>query len=167
MSTRSVLLAVLTLALASTACQPPAQEAGPLSEEDVAAIRDFNDLVVEAILANDASALTAVYTEDGVRMAPNEPAQQGRAAIQAAHEASPNVTKLSTTLSEIDGLDGLAYDRGTFSITVRVEGMPEPLTETGKYIWILRKQPDGSWLIAAAIWNSDLPLPEEGSGTEQ
>ena len=79
MSARSILLAAFALVVTSTACQPPAQEAGPLSEEDVAAIRDFNDLVVEAILANDASALTAVYTEDGVRMAPNEPAQQGRA----------------------------------------------------------------------------------------
>ncbi len=167
MSARSILLAAFALVVTSTACQPPAQEAGPLSEEDVAAIRDFNDLVVEAVLANDASALTAVYTEDGVRMAPNEPAQQGRAAIQAAHEASrANVTKLSITPSEIDGLDGLAYVRGTYSITF-AEGMAEPLTETGKYIWILRQQPDGSWLEAAAIWNHDQPLPEQGSGTEQ
>ncbi len=162
MSARSILLAAFALVVTSTACQPPAQEAGPLSEEDVAAIRDFNDLVVEAVLANDASALTAVYTEDGVRMAPNEPAQQGRAAIQAAHEASrANVTKLSITPSEIDGLDGLAYVRGTYSATVAGEGMPQVV---GKYVWILRQQPDGSWLTAVGIWNHDQPLPEEGAG---
>ena len=52
------------------------QEAGPLSDEDVAAIRDLHDAVVEASLAHDAGALTAVYTEDGVTVAPNELAQQ-------------------------------------------------------------------------------------------
>ena len=41
MNARTPLLAVpaLALALASTACQAPAQGAGPLSNEDVAAIR--------------------------------------------------------------------------------------------------------------------------------
>ncbi len=98
-------------------------------------------------------------------MAPNEPAQQGRAAIRAAHEAwSGNVTNARLTVSEIDGRDGLAYVRGTYLITVAGEGMPQVV---GKYVWILRQQPDGSWLQAAAIWNSDLPLPEQGAGTEQ
>jgi len=98
-------------------------------------------------------------------MAPNEPAQQGRAAIQAAHEAMlGNVTNASLTVSEIDGRDGLAYVRGTYLITVAGEGMPELV---GKYVWILRQQPDGSWLETAVIWNSDLPLPQQGSGTQE
>jgi hypothetical protein len=48
MSTRSVLLAALALAVASTACQPPAQQAGPLSEEDVAAITSASQAWAEA-----------------------------------------------------------------------------------------------------------------------
>ena len=165
MKARNTLIAVLALVVASTACQPPVQQAGRLSEEDVAAIRELNDLIAEAVGNNDASALTALATEDGIRMAPNEPAQQGRAAIQAAQEAMlGNVTNARLTVSEIDGRDGLAYMRGTYVITVAGEGMPQLV---GKYVWIVRQQPDGSWLQAAVIWNSDLPLPQQSSGTEQ
>ena len=38
MKARVTLSAVLALALASTACQPPTQEAAGLSDEDVAAL---------------------------------------------------------------------------------------------------------------------------------
>jgi ketosteroid isomerase-like protein len=46
------------------------------------------------------------------------------------------------------------------------EGAPEPFQESGKYVVILQKQPDGSWLVVVDIWNSDLPLTEEGTETE-
>ncbi len=66
----------------------------------------------------------------------------------------------SLTPAETDGVGDLAYDRGSYSVTVSIEGMPEPLTDAGKYVVLLRKQTDKSWLIMASIWNSDMPLPE-------
>ena len=45
-------------------------------------------------------------------------------------------------------------------MTILVEGTLEPTHDTGKYVEIWRKQPDGKWLIAVDISNSDLPLPE-------
>ncbi len=39
-------------------------------------------------------------------------------------------------------------------------GTPEPTHDTGKYVEIWRQQPDGKWLLAVDISNSDLPLPE-------
>jgi ketosteroid isomerase-like protein len=41
-----------------------------------------------------------------------------------------------------------------------LEGMEQPITDSGKYLVLLSKQADGSWLISAVIWNSDMPLPE-------
>jgi ketosteroid isomerase-like protein len=133
MSTRSVLLAVLALALAlaSTACQAPAQEAAGLSEEDVAAIRGASQAWAEAFKADDDAAAVAFATEDAVLMPPNMPAFQGHPALEE-YVASFTVTDFSVTRLEIDGLGDLA---------------------------------DGSWLIAVQIWNSDQPLPEEGSET--
>ncbi|UCC71601.1 MAG: DUF4440 domain-containing protein [Gemmatimonadota bacterium] len=165
MSTRSVLLAALALALASTACQPPAQEAGPLSEEDVAAIEAFQEAFAQAIRAGDWAGAAAFYTEDAVFMPPNEPAIQGRAAIEAWSGASPPITQFSLPIAEIDGRGDLAFVRGTLLITISPEGAPEPMQDTGKYVVILRRQPDDTWLVAVDIFNSDLPLPEEGSGT--
>ena len=52
----------------------------------------------------------------------------------------------------------LAYDRGTYSMTVTPPGAA-PIEDRGKYLTIYRKQADGSWKIARVMFNSDLPLP--------
>ena len=165
MKAHTTLFAVLALALTSTACQPPAQEAGPLSDEDVAAIEASSESFVEAILAGNWAGVAALYTEDAVLMPPNQPAVQGRANIEAWMGAFPRLTDFSLETVEIDGRGDLAFVRGTASWTMMPEGAPEPIQETAKYVVIRRRQPDGTWLIAVDIFNSDLPLPEEGSGT--
>jgi hypothetical protein len=43
---------------------------------------------------------------------------------------------------------------------MEIEGAPEPIQDIGKFITILQKQQNNSWLIALDIFNSDLPLPE-------
>ncbi len=166
MKARTPLLAVpaLALALASTACQVPAQEAGPLSDEDVAAIRAVAQSYTEAMLANDYAAVASHYIEDAVLMSPNAPLVDGRAAIQAALEGLPGtVTEYSSTPVEIEGRGDLAYARGAFTQARAIADMPEPWRDTAKYLVILRKQPDGAWLITQVCWNSDLPLPEQGA----
>lgn len=161
MKVRTIVLAAVALAAASMACQPPAQEAGPLSEEDLAAIRAVPQSYTEAVLASDWTAVAAHYTEDAVLMAPNEPAIEGRAAIQASYEAMPvTVTEYTNTMVEIEGRGDLAYARGVISAVGTIEGMPEPVSDTIKYLTVLRKQPDGSWLVIRTCWSSDLPLPE-------
>ncbi len=118
----------------------------------------------QVIRASDWAALAALYTEDAVFMAPNAPAVEGRAAIRAWLEPFPPI-EYEGTVVEIDGRGDLAFVRGNYSETYTVEGAPEPIHHAGKYVEIWRRQPDGSWLIAVEIWNSDLPLPEEGAET--
>ena len=131
-----------------------------LTSADEAAIRKSIESYAEAVLASDWAGLAAMHTEDAVVMPPNEPAVQGRAALEAWGEAWPPITEFSTAAVEIDGRGDLAFVRGTFAMTIMPEGTPEPIQDTGKYVEIWRKQPDGSWLIAVDIFNSDLPLPE-------
>jgi hypothetical protein len=59
---------------------------------------------------------------------------------------------------EIQGQGDLAYDRGTYSMTVTPPGLA-PIEDHGKYLSIWRKQADGSWKITHAMFNSDPPLP--------
>ncbi|UCC84449.1 MAG: DUF4440 domain-containing protein [Gemmatimonadota bacterium] len=159
MSTRPVLLAALALALASTACQPPAQEVAGLSGEDVAAITSASQAWAEALEGNDHAALIAFGTQDAVTMPPNMPAFQGMPATEE-FLASFTVTDFSVTRLEIDGRGDLAFERASYVISVVPEGLTEPTTNRGKYLNIWRKQADGSWLLAINIWNSDEPIPE-------
>ena len=143
----------------------PSQEAGPLSDEDVAAIRAANDAWIQAFRDNDDAALVALYSDDAVIMPPNESVIEGHAAIQAYYDADAvTVTEHSESILEIDGRDGIAYIRGTSS-TVRMGEDGEPVTVSDKYLVILRRQADGSWLFTHEIWNSPLPLAEEDPGT--
>ena len=152
------ILVPVTVLLAS--CQP---EAGPLSEEDIAAIRDLGEReVVEALLAKDWDRFVATFTEDAVRMPPNEPLHQGREAIRDWAEANwgpLTLTEFTQTMLDVDGRGDLAYARGFYSATSDVPGLTEPVSDVGKVVAILRRQDDGRWLIAVAIYNSDLPLP--------
>lgn len=134
--------------------------AGQVSKEDVAAVRELAHSYQEAVLANNAAAVAALYTEDATELPPNLPARQGRAAIRSAYAtAVDTMTAFKVTSVEIDGVDDLAYDRGTWSATFTVEENEKPVTNSGKYLCIARRQSDRSWLWAIVTWNSDLPLP--------
>ena len=158
MSTRSVLLAALALALASTPCQLPAQEAAGLSEEDVAAIRAVFEENEQAALAGES--FLSLFTEDAVIMWPNSPAVEGLEAIKGVNWV--RAIEVEHSIVQIDGQGNLAFVRGTKSLLLDYEGAVKQET---KFLYILRKRPDGSWLYAIWISNSNLPLPEEGSGT--
>ena len=158
MFTRKALVVWVLLALTSTACQPPAQEADPLSEDDVRAIEGIIQQYVQAMLEKDLSAWTGLWTENAVMLPPNSPAIEGREAIIQDLMAGPTPTEFVLDVLDINGAGDVAYVRGIYSITRTVAGMPEPVRDYGKYLSILKKQLDATWLFAVDTWNSDLPL---------
>jgi len=153
--------------LGAVACQPGAS---PLTDEDVAAIRSAAEQeVVEATLAGDWSRFVASFTEDAVRLPPNEPLHQGRDAIRQWAEANwgpLTFTEFTMTVEDVDGRGDLAYAWGPYAATVEVPGLPESVKDIGKFLVILRRQDDGQWLVSVGMFNSDAPLPgsQEGDG---
>ncbi len=138
------------------------EEAGvkALSDEDVAANRAVIAAFVQGVKSGESANVAALYTEDAIVMPANQPLVRGRDAILAWHEAYPPIIEFDLKEEDIFGLGNLAVVRGSYSMSIVVEGAPEPIKDTGKFIEIRRKQEDGSWLIAVDIFNSDLPLPE-------
>ena len=168
MSTCVAKLAVLALGGVAWACSAPPPEVAALSEEDVAVIKAMCETdVVDMLLAGDWAGFAAGFTEDAVRMPPNEPLHVGRAAIE--EWATTNWGGLTfpegrQTLLEVDGRGDIAYARLSYSFTVDVPGLEEPITDVGKALVILRKQPDGSWLVSHSIYNADHPPPPAPEG---
>lgn len=128
---------------------------GTLSAADHASIRTLTDRFVQLMLAGNFDALVTLYTENGILMPPHYPAVQGRVALRAFLGGFPRISSFNATIQEIEGRADLAYVRGSFSMTVHPDGAPGPVEDQGKFLEIRRRQPDGSWLLAVDIFNSD------------
>jgi uncharacterized protein (TIGR02246 family) len=149
---RTMIVGLLALAACGT---PPAS----LTEADRTAIREVSDEFTARFTAGDLAGLMELYTEDATFMPPGAPAVEGRAAIQAFMTAFPRVTAMNFDLEEVDGRGDLAFVRGSYRMTMDVPGAPGPVTDSGKFVEIRRKQTDGRWLVDVDIFNSDLPPP--------
>ena len=153
---RTTHLILLLGIFAFTACQ--LTEPAALSEADRAAIEATTKAFIEGVNAKDWAAVAATYTEDAVIMPPNGPAVAGRANVQAFLEAFPPISDFNFEIIKVEGLGDMAYVRGTYTMTITPEG-GYPITDSGKYIEIRKKQADGSWLLHRDIFNSNVPLP--------
>jgi len=150
----SFLLTALTCV--ALACQPAPRR---LSEADVAALRAAVDSIAAQILSHRDSAAATHYAEHAVFMVPNLPALEGRAAIRTWFAGGPPFTSFTLTPKEIDGRGDLAYVRGTWTLGIAAAGKTPATQDHGKFLEVRRKQADGSWLMVADIFNSDVPLP--------
>lgn len=133
-----------------------------LSPEDVSAIRSTSERYVEAMRENDWAEVARFITADAVRMPPNQPMHQGREAIEQWFSQVAQVSEYSITLEDIQGAAGFAYVRARYTIKLTPRGMSRAISDTGKAIEIWRKDSDGVWRMASAIWNSDIPAPDGG-----
>ena len=160
MSVRSISLTLLALALASTACQQPAQEAAPLSDEDISAIKSISLTWAQSMLDCDLDAAAALYTEDAVRIEADEgPALQGRGAIRASlsEEFCDVLIDFTVQNMRVEGHGDLAYAWDTFTITAVVEG--DTITANGNWLGVVRRQADGSWRVKIDTPSLETPWP--------
>ena len=133
---------------------PKPPKAG-LPAEDVAAIRRLTDEWKRFMLAGDFESLAKCYTEDTIVMPPGHLEVHGREAFRKWIAQFPRVTRFENEIQHIDGRGDLAHVRGRYSMTLQPQGAPGPVEDVGKYLEVRRRQPDGSWLLALDIFNSD------------
>ena len=131
---------------------------GGLSESDRMAIRQADETDMKMMNAKDWQGDLVLYEDDAIELPPNQAAVQGKAAIQAWDEAFPPFSNFQGQSLEIEGRGDLAYDRGTYSMTITPPGAT-PIEDHGKYLSIWRKQAGGLWKVSRVMFNSDLPVP--------
>jgi uncharacterized protein (TIGR02246 family) len=142
--------------------QPPTKTAATVD----AAIKAIADQYVKATLAGDAKAIAALYTEDAVEMPPNQPPVKGRTALLQFYEKQLAGVKFSIfALEHLEtrAVGDTGYDVGTYRQTITPPKGPA-FDDTGKYV-VLLKRVGGSWKVAYAIYNSDMP-PPPGTGRQ-
>lgn len=161
---RVALLGILVFGV-SSACRPkpgPGPDSGApaaLSPADEVKIRSVDSAFVAAANAGDAEAVAAVYSDGGAVLAPNLPPQKGTDAIKAFWGGFLDVytVRFEVVSDTIEGRGDLAYNQGHYRFTAvpKAKGAPG-VADEGKFIEILRKQPDGSWKYVLDMYSSNL-----------
>ncbi len=157
---KKLLLIVATLlVLAISGCAPQVDVA---AEE--AAIRDTYAGCLKASQAMDIERVLSCWADDGSAFPPNAPIATGKEAIRPFYSewfANPGFALSSQqTKVEVSRAGDLAYDVGAYELTLN-DPQGKPVTDRGKFVHVWKKQPDGSWRVVVAIFNSDQPSASE------
>lgn len=109
----------------------------------------------------DAQAFAGFYAQDGVLMPPNMEAASGPDAIQqtASQLLADSTTTLSFAPSDVRVADSrdMAWEHGTW----QVKDASGNDLDHGKFVVVWKRGEDGSWKVAADIFNSNQP-PRKG-----
>jgi uncharacterized protein (TIGR02246 family) len=130
-----------------------------LSAADEAAVREADRAWAKAASAGDAAALAAFYTADAVLMPPGSPAVRGAEEIGKFFSGMTGAVSgpFELKTGAVEGRGDLAFSTGEYkaTLTPRKAGAKPMPTEEGKYLGVMKKQPDGSWKLIYDIWNTD------------
>ena len=149
--------------VAAVACSQGSmgENAADMRAADERAVRMADSSLAAAVEAKDVDRTASFYADDAVQLPVAEPLVSGRAAIRdewAKVYGIPGMTNKSRLESvEVSG-GSLAYTRGTYESTMLAPD-GKPATERGKWITVWRRQADGTWRVAADIYNTDAPPP--------
>jgi ketosteroid isomerase-like protein len=139
----------------------PAQKAPQLSAtqaQDREGIAGLQRREIAATMAFDVNALLDQWTDNGVLLPPHHEAIVGRAALRRFLEekkqqyANYDVLAYEEEWSEVMVISEYAYQWGTVSYRIKPPTGSE-LGGTVHAVRILKREGDGYWRIARAIWN--------------
>lgn len=129
-----------------------------LDADDVNAMRRVAKSYAEAWLTNDADTVMATFVDEPVLSPSGLPYIEGQEAARKFWFPSdaPPTTVTEFVMSEIEyaASGELGYVRGTFRLAFKYD--EKQYENQGKYLTLLRKGPEGKWLITHHIWD-DLP----------
>ncbi len=127
--------------------------------EDRAAIQRLQQKDIVASMAFDVDALLALWTEDGVLLAPQHAPVTGRPALrdfyQQQRDALGNVEILAyeEQWQEVRLLGNYAYQWGEIRSRMRTGQSKAESSTVVNAMRVLKREDDGTWRVARAIYN--------------
>ena len=142
--------AVLILGAAVAACEQAATEHSEAA--DLAAIQAVNARTLEALNAGDWARLNEVTDDDYVAIIRGTPTS-GRERLQASNQRFLEQWKDEEAWLPVETIiDGdLAFQRGSFTMTLTPRQGGEARSLAGTYMHIYQRKPDGSWALTRAM----------------
>jgi len=102
-----------------------------------------------------------LYAADALVLRSNYPSVRGAAAIREFffNQLDLGLGEVEVEPLRVEVIGGIAYEAGRCKALVSGGLAGKRREERGKYLWVLAKQDDGDWKLAADCWSSDLTLP--------
>lgn len=124
---------------------------------DIAEIKALSATRAKAFSDGNANVIAAAFTETGTLMAPGTRSTTGREAVRKYYQDifDQYKTILESGYEEVRVSGDLAYGMGHAKVKLVPHGGGDTLVSTAKYINILQRQDDGSWLTTHDIWNAN------------
>ncbi len=157
----STALSVACVSIFVLGCNPSPQSAPDTRDVDAAAIREADLAWSQANEVEGLEGVMPFYLDDAIMLPPNRPMAIGKEAIREASEAmglgSPSFSATwQPTKIEVARSGDIGYAIGIFEGTI-IDSTGNHVPVKGKYVEIWKKQADGSCMVAADMFSSDLP----------
>ncbi len=129
------------------------------SEADLQSLTDFVARYDAAVNAGDVAALMALYSDTAIQMPPNEPLIHGKVALRSRAEEgfAMNNVELRSNVEYVRVTGNMVFMRLSYVVSLTPKAGGETLSAKGKWVLIIRRTAEGSWVITNEIWNEDAP----------
>jgi ketosteroid isomerase-like protein len=165
--TRLMAGALLLTLPASSACKRSgdassgASQESPaaLTESDLVGIRAADSAFAASANAGNIDGVVAVYATGAALLPPNLPPQKGGAAIRSFWAGFLDAYTVQFELGSdtIEGRGDLAYNLGHYRFTAVPKAKANPgVADEGKFLEILKREPDGTWKYVVDMYSSNL-----------
>ena len=129
-----------------------------MADTDVGQLTRLREGIIAAECSGDLTFFAATLDDEAVVLPPDAPAREGKTACLSFMRdvlgslLSQFHRELACESAEIV-IDGdLAFDRGSFTQTLREQGTGFVVRERGHYLWLYVRRAEG-WKLARVIWN--------------
>jgi ketosteroid isomerase-like protein len=149
--------------VAAAGCSQASENQATTTPDDMVAVARLMATLDRVVSEADLEGLAALVSDDAVYMLPEVPAIVGKRAIERWYRNLFETTSVEIHHEplEMDAAGEYIIHRGVASGTMTPKSGGAPAEFDDKYLFVIRRTPDGSLQIWRAIFNSNAPTPSD------
>jgi ketosteroid isomerase-like protein len=119
----------------------------------------INQQMAKAMMEGNSQATLGFYTKDAISLPNYGEMVKGIDAIKKSNDemvsSGMKVNSMEFNTVMVNTYGNVVSEIGTYKMSATMPGMANPIDDTGKYLTLWEKQPDGSLKIKVETWNTD------------
>jgi ketosteroid isomerase-like protein len=157
---------VVAATLMTGSCAPPPPQLARAADVDLDAVARFSAEVDRCVAEKDLEGFAALWLDDITLLNPDHPAVVGRSAVLDVYRAMFAALDYAGRHKPVEtySIGDLVVHQGVVTGTMTPTAGGSPMHLNNKFLWLLRRQIDGSLLAWRVMLNSNAPAVPPGEG---